>query len=94
MQPKEFADAVMEMHHEIAFLEFGEINVERRTGGLRVGGLEPARLLALITAEDFRVGDDNHLGFVTDEATRERAELGGGTGGMRDAGCGMCAVGF
>ena len=35
-QAQKFSDPVLEMDDQIAFLQFGEINVEGRTGGQRV----------------------------------------------------------
>ena len=49
-------DAVLQMHDVVAFLQFREINVQRRTRGLRVRRFEPARTLDFVTAKNLRVG--------------------------------------
>ncbi len=68
-------DAVLQMHDEVAFLQFGEINVQRGTGGQRVRRFQPARPLDLVTAENLRVGDDDQLGLVAEETAGQRADL-------------------
>ena len=62
------------MHDEIAFFQFGEINVQRGTRGLRVRRFEPARTLHFVAAKNFRIGDDDQLGFLVDEIRGQRAE--------------------
>ena len=78
-------DAVLQMDDEVAFLQFGEINVERGTGGQRVRRFQPARTLDFVTAKNFRVGDDDQFGLVAEETARERAEVqsGGRASGVR-----------
>ncbi len=63
LQPEIAPDAVLEMNHEVALFQLGEINVQRRTRGLGVGRFEPARPLHFVTAKDFGVGDDDHAGL-------------------------------
>ena len=47
------------MHHVIAFLQIGEINVESGARGLRMRRFEPARALNFVAAKNFRIGDDD-----------------------------------
>ena len=42
------------------------------------GGFEPARLLAFVTAKDFRIGDDDNLGPIRNKTARQRAEMNRG----------------
>jgi hypothetical protein len=60
-QTKEFPNAVLQMNDKVAFLQFGEVNVERGTGGQRVRGFQPAWPLDFVAPENFRVGDDDEL---------------------------------
>jgi hypothetical protein len=64
------------MHDQVAFLQIGEINVERRAGRQRVRRFEPARPLDFVASENFRVRDDNQLCFIADKAAGERADVG------------------
>ena len=66
------------MDDEIAFLQFGEINIERGTGGQRVRRFQPARTLDFVAPKDFGVGDDDKFGFVAKETARQasRGESG------------------
>ena len=63
------------MNDEVAFFEFGEVNVERGAGRQRVRRFEPARPLDFVTPEDFRVRDDDEAGSVRNEAASERAKV-------------------
>ena len=74
-QAEKFSDAVLEMDDEIAFLQIGEINVERGTGCERMRRFEPARALDFVSPENFRVGDHDQFCLVADETTGERAEM-------------------
>ena len=73
-QPEKPADAVLKVDDEVAFLQFGEIDVERRTGGQRVRRFQPARSLNFVASKNFGVGDDDEFGFVAKETTRKRAD--------------------
>ena len=73
-QAEKTADAVLQMHDQIAFFQIGEINVERGAGGQRVRRFQPARPLDFVTPKNFRVGDDDEFGLVANEAARERAD--------------------
>ena len=68
-------DAMLQMHDVIAFLQFGEINVQRGARGLRVRRFEPARTLDFVTAKNFRIGHDHQFGFVANETARQRADV-------------------
>ena len=71
------SDAVLQMHDQIAFLQIGEINVERGARGQRVRRFQPARPLDFVTPENFRVGDDDEFGLVANEtAGSEPSEPG------------------
>ena len=66
---------MLQVHHVIALLQFGEIDVQRRARGLRVRRFEPARPLHLVAAEDLRIGDHDQPGLVAEKAARERADV-------------------
>ena len=66
---------MLQMHDQIAFLQIGEINVERGTRGQRVRGFLAARPLDFVAAENFRVGDDDEFRLVANKAASERAEV-------------------
>ena len=68
-------DAVLQMHDQIAFLQIGEINVQRGTRGQRVRRFEPARALDFVAPKNFRIGDDDQFRLVANKAAGERAEL-------------------
>src|SRR5207247_10244406 len=68
-------DAVLEVDDVVAFFEFGEIDVERRTHCSRVRRFQPARTLDFVSTEDFRVGDDDQFCFTETKTTAERAEV-------------------
>ncbi len=74
-QAEKSADAVLEVDDEVAFLQFGEINVERGTGGERVRRFQPARTLDFVAAKNLRVGDDDEFGVVAKETAGKRADL-------------------
>ena len=59
----------------VAFLQFGEVNVERGAGGQRVRGFQPARPLDFVAAKNFRVGDDDEFCLFANEAAGKRAEV-------------------
>ncbi len=67
------SDAVLQMHDQVAFLQFSEINVERGAGGQRVRRFQPARTLDFVTAKNFRVGDDDQFRLVANKTTGEGA---------------------
>jgi hypothetical protein len=71
---------VLEVDDIVAFFEFGEIDVERRTHCRGARRFQPARTLDFVSSEDFRVGDDGQFCFMENEATAERAEVQGGAG--------------
>ena len=75
LQTQITADAVLQMHHQIALLQVREINVQRRARGLGMRRFQSARPLDLVTPEDFRVGDHDELRLVADESAGERAEV-------------------
>ena len=66
---------MLQMHDEIAFLQIGEINVERGTRGQGVRGFQPARTLDFITPKNFRIGDDDEFRLFADETARQRADV-------------------
>ena len=74
-QPAITPDAVLQMHNQIAFLQIGEINVQRGTRSQRVHGFLAARALDFVAPENFRIGDNDEFRLVTNEAARERAGL-------------------
>ena len=73
-QTKKFSDAVLEMDDQVAFFQFGEVNVEGGTGGQRVRGFQPAWPLDFVASEYFRVGDDNEFCLFAKEPAGERAD--------------------
>ena len=66
---------MLEVDHVIAFFEFGEIDVERRTHCRGLRHLQPAWTLDFVSTEDFRVGDDDQFCFTENKTTAERAEV-------------------
>ena len=68
------------MNNEVAFFQFGEINVEGGTGGQRVRGFQPAGPLDFVAAENFRVGDDDESGLFAKKSAGERADMNRRTG--------------
>ena len=74
-QAEKSADAVLEVDDEVAFLQFGEINVERGAGGERVRRFQPARALDFVAAKNFRVGDDDEFRLVAKKTAGKRADL-------------------
>ena len=63
------------MDDQVAFFQFGEINVEGGTGGQRVRGFQPARPLNFVAAENFRVGDDDEFCFFAKKSAGKRADM-------------------
>ena len=55
------------MNDEVAFFQFGKINVEGGTGGQRLRGFQPAWPLDFVAPEYFRVGDYDKFGFFAQE---------------------------
>jgi hypothetical protein len=74
-QTKKSADAVLDVNDEVAFLQFGEINVERGAGRERMRRFQPARALDFVASENFRVGDDNEFCLVAEKTAGESAEM-------------------
>ena len=79
-QTKESSNPVLQMDDEVAFFQFGEINVERGTGRQRVRRFQPAWTLDFVAAKNFRVGDDDQFRLVTNEAARKGADVKRRTG--------------
>ena len=63
------------MDDEVAFLQFGEVNVECGAGGECVWRFQPARTLDFVASENFRVGDDNQPDLVAEKTAGERADV-------------------
>ena len=85
VQSEVAADAVLEMDDVIAFLQFGEIDVEQGAAGGGVRGLEAAGALHLVAAENFRVRDDDEFGGLKEKAARESAQGHAQGGGIAQA---------
>ena len=70
-------DAMLQMHHQIAFLQIREINVQRRTRRLGVRRFQPARPLDFVTPENFRIRHHHQLGRLAQEirAPANRGEM-------------------
>ncbi len=77
LQPHIPSDAVLEMNHQIAILQIGEVNLEGRPRRLGMGGLEPARALNLLASEHLGVGDHHDSSSFPEEPARERAHMQG-----------------
>ena len=73
-QPEVAADAVLQMHDEVAHAQVGKIDLQRRAGGRCVGRLEPARSLRADAPKNLRVGDDDQLGRLDEKTARHAAE--------------------
>ena len=73
------------MHHVIPGFQLGEIDIQRGARGLRVRGLEPARPLDFVPAENLRVGDHDHPRGLVQEAAGQGAQVDGQ--GWVGAGC-------
>ncbi len=71
---------MLQMHNKIAVFQIREINVECGARSLRVRRFLAARTLDFVASEDFRIGDDHELRFVTNEAAGERTDLDVGFG--------------
>ena len=78
-QTKKTADAVLDVDDEVAFLQFGEINVERGAGRERMRRFQPAWALDFVASENFRVGDDNEFCLVAEKTAGKSAEMQCGT---------------
>src|ERR1043165_3793093 len=63
------------MNDIIALLQISEIDVEQRTRGLRMFGLETARPLNLVAAKYFGIGQYDQTGTVRNKSTAQCAEL-------------------
>ena len=87
LQAEETANAVLDVDDEVAFFQFGEINVERGAGGERMRRFQPARTLDFVAAKNFRVGDNDEFGPVTKETARKSADLDLGFGVQESWGC-------
>ena len=70
-----FSDAVLQMHHEVAFFQLGKIDVESRTGGESMGRFEPARTLDFVSAENFGIRDHHQSRLVGNESAGEGADV-------------------
>ena len=79
-QAQVFADAILQVHDQVAVLQFGKVNVERGARGERMGRFDPARALNPVTAKNFRIGDNNEPGLVANESAGQRADLRVGSG--------------
>ena len=73
-QTKESSNPVLQVNDKVAFLQFGEINIEGGAGGQRVRGFQPARPLDFVAAKNFRVSDDNEFCPVANEAASQRTD--------------------
>src|SRR5882724_7382514 len=78
-QTKITPDAILQMHDEIAVVQIGKINVERRTCGQRVGIFLAARTLDFVTSKNFRVGDDDEFCFRVNKSASERTQMSRGS---------------
>ena len=71
-------DAVLQMDDQIAFLQIGEINVERGAGRQRVRRFQPARTLDFVAAKNLRIRDDDEFCVVADESRVRASRFGSG----------------
>ena len=63
------------MHHQVAFVEICEINVQRRPRRLRMRRLHPARPLYLVATEYFRIRHHHQLRRLANKSARQRTDL-------------------
>ena len=63
------------MHDKISIVQIGEINVERGTRSQCVRRFLASRTLDFVTAENFRVGDNDQFCFFANEAARQITNL-------------------
>ena len=66
-------DAVLHVHHEIALLHFGEINIKRRAHCRTVATLEPTRTLHFVAAKNFRITNHHPFAGWKQKASTQRA---------------------
>ena len=66
-QAKETANPILDVDNQVAFFQFGEINVERGASGERVRRFQPPWPLDFVTPENFRVSNDDEFRLVTNE---------------------------
>src|ERR1039457_129530 len=78
-QTKESPNTVLQVDNQVAFFQFGEINVEGGTGGQRVRGFQPAWPLNFVAAKNFRVGDDDKFCFFAKKSAGKRADVSRGS---------------
>ena len=71
--PEKTPDAVLHVHHEIAFLHFGEINIKRRSHRRTVSALESARALDFVAAKNFRITHHHPFAGWKQKTTTQRA---------------------
>src|SRR5262249_31563837 len=68
------ANSMLQMHHVVAFFQFGEINIESGTRGQGVRRLQPAWTLHFVSAEDFGIGNHNQFRIIEQKAPAEIAD--------------------
>ena len=73
-QPEVSADAVLQMHDEVAHTQVGKIDLQRRARRRCVGRFEPARSLGAVTSKNLRVGDDDQTGRLDEKTARHTAQ--------------------
>ena len=71
MQSEKTADAVLEVHHELAFVEFAEIDLRAVRAELR-GALQAAPAVGRGASEKFRRGQHDKVGRGKTETAGER----------------------
>jgi len=74
LQALEASDAVLEMHHVVAFLQLAEIDVHRRAGGECVRRFHASRPLDFVASEDLRVRHHHESGCLANETARQGTE--------------------
>ncbi len=75
LQADKAADAILDVDDEVAFFQFGKINVEGGTGGEGVRRFHPPRPLDFIAPEYFCVRNDDDFGLVAKKTAGERAKV-------------------
>src|ERR1035437_5947256 len=78
-QTKESPNTVLQVDNQVAFFQFGKVNVEGGTGGQRVRGFQPPWPPNFLAAKKFPLGDDDEFCFFAKKSAGKRADVSRGS---------------